>query len=226
MRYKCLNCSLVPRQVRLVEGPFEDATDAPSNPSDVRHPVDLHLDWVLGKMPKKVGLEERCLCRFLNILSLFLLLILYVFFFFSLPPLLFIFFILRLSFVHRSFTHRISPKSFFICSSSAFQTNPPPSPRTKYYIPFVIHLSIINEFQVFHWTKERTQPPPLNLGDTVEVREALERVLRLPAVASKRYLTNKVSVATLLSFRNAWLECERWKGKPVVDKLLIIVFLR
>nr|XP_027213308.1 phosphoribosylformylglycinamidine synthase-like isoform X1 [Penaeus vannamei]XP_027213309.1 phosphoribosylformylglycinamidine synthase-like isoform X1 [Penaeus vannamei]XP_027213310.1 phosphoribosylformylglycinamidine synthase-like isoform X1 [Penaeus vannamei] len=85
-------------KVRLVEGPFEDATDAPSNPSDVRHPVDLHLDWVLGKMPKKV----------------------------------------------------------------------------------------------FHWTKERTQPPPLNLGDTVEVREALERVLRLPAVASKRYLTNKV----------------------------------
>lgn len=224
MRYKCLNCSLVPCQVRLVEGPFEDATDAPSNPSDVRHPVDLHLDWVLGKMPKKVGLEERCLRRFLNILSVFFVAD-FVFVFFSLPPLLlFLSYgcLLYTDLLHTAFL----PNFFFICSSSAFQTNPPPSPRTKYYIPFVIHLSIINEFQVFHWTKERTQPPPLNLGDTVEVREALERVLRLPAVASKRYLTNKVSVVALLSFRNAWLECERWKGKPVVDKLLIIVFLR
>lgn len=50
----------LPWQVLLVEGPFEDTTDAPSKSADVRHPVDLHLDWVLGKMPKKVTLEEKC----------------------------------------------------------------------------------------------------------------------------------------------------------------------
>lgn len=47
--------------------------------------------------------------------------------------------------------------------------------------------------QEFEWTKTRVQPEPLVLPETVEVREALTRVLRLPAVASKRYLTNKVS---------------------------------
>ncbi|KAF7203424.1 phosphoribosylformylglycinamidine synthase isoform X1 [Nothobranchius furzeri] len=34
--------------------------------------------------------------------------------------------------------------------------------------------------------------PPLNLPAELTVRDALQRVLRLPAVASKRYLTNKV----------------------------------
>lgn len=33
---------------------------------------------------------------------------------------------------------------------------------------------------------------PLALPPGLRVRQALERVLRLPAVASKRYLTNKV----------------------------------
>lgn len=33
---------------------------------------------------------------------------------------------------------------------------------------------------------------PLELDATLTVIEALERVLRLPSVASKRYLTNKV----------------------------------
>ena len=33
----------------------------------------------------------------------------------------------------------------------------------------------------------------LSLPENLQVREALERVLRLPSVASKRYLTNKVS---------------------------------
>lgn len=33
---------------------------------------------------------------------------------------------------------------------------------------------------------------PLALPPGLSVRQALERVLRLPAVASKRYLTNKV----------------------------------
>lgn len=44
----------------------------------------------------------------------------------------------------------------------------------------------------FHWSKERVEPHPLLLSDTLKVNEALERVLRLPSVASKRYLTNKV----------------------------------
>lgn len=39
---------------------------------------------------------------------------------------------------------------------------------------------------------------PLALPPGLSVRQALERVLRLPAVASKRYLTNKVLPAPLL----------------------------
>jgi hypothetical protein len=34
---------------------------------------------------------------------------------------------------------------------------------------------------------------PLQLDPMLTLRDALERVLRLPSVASKRYLTNKVS---------------------------------
>lgn len=36
------------------------------------------------------------------------------------------------------------------------------------------------------------EPLPLVLLESLDVREALERVLNLPSVASKRYLTNKV----------------------------------
>lgn len=39
---------------------------------------------------------------------------------------------------------------------------------------------------------------PLALPPGLRVRPALERVLRLPAVASKRYLTNKVLPTALL----------------------------
>ena len=38
---------------------------------------------------------------------------------------------------------------------------------------------------------------PLALPAGLTVKEALDRVLRLPAVASKRYLTNKVRVLSL-----------------------------
>lgn len=43
---------------------------------------------------------------------------------------------------------------------------------------------------------ERVAPnlQPLSLPAGLTVKDALERVLRLPAVASKRYLTNKVRV--------------------------------
>nr|XP_053650761.1 phosphoribosylformylglycinamidine synthase-like [Cherax quadricarinatus] len=47
-------------------------------------------------------------------------------------------------------------------------------------------------FQEFHWTRSTVKAVPLKLPDTLKVQEALERVLKLPSVASKRYLTNKV----------------------------------
>ncbi|XP_063883180.1 phosphoribosylformylglycinamidine synthase-like isoform X3 [Scylla paramamosain] len=83
-------------KVRLVEGRMEDAATLLEGAP--KYPVNLHLDWVLGKMPKKE----------------------------------------------------------------------------------------------FRWTKERVESLPLVLPESLSVREALKRVLRLPSVASKRYLTNKV----------------------------------
>uniref|UniRef100_UPI0023EC5931 phosphoribosylformylglycinamidine synthase n=1 Tax=Agelaius phoeniceus TaxID=39638 RepID=UPI0023EC5931 len=44
----------------------------------------------------------------------------------------------------------------------------------------------------FHLSRARLPRRPLSLPPGLSVRAALERVLRLPAVASKRYLTNKV----------------------------------
>ncbi|XP_066960633.1 phosphoribosylformylglycinamidine synthase isoform X1 [Macrobrachium rosenbergii] len=44
----------------------------------------------------------------------------------------------------------------------------------------------------FHWTKSRANIAPLKLQGNLSVMEALELVLKLPSVASKRYLTNKV----------------------------------
>ena len=46
---------------------------------------------------------------------------------------------------------------------------------------------------------------PLKLDPKLTVREALERVLRLPSVASKRYLTNKVSFIILRDYLTATL---------------------
>ncbi|CAL4124709.1 unnamed protein product, partial [Meganyctiphanes norvegica] len=46
--------------------------------------------------------------------------------------------------------------------------------------------------KVFHWNKDHIQSKSLSLPSTISVQEALDRVLRLPSVASKRYLTNKV----------------------------------
>ncbi|XP_076059105.1 phosphoribosylformylglycinamidine synthase [Oratosquilla oratoria] len=46
--------------------------------------------------------------------------------------------------------------------------------------------------KVFHWTTDHVVPLSLVLPLDATVQDALERVLRLPAVASKRYLTNKV----------------------------------
>lgn len=46
--------------------------------------------------------------------------------------------------------------------------------------------------QVFKLQKIAPILHGLSLPEDLEVRVALERVLRLPSVASKRYLTNKV----------------------------------
>lgn len=59
---------------------------------------------------------------------------------------------------------------------------------------------------------ERLTPnfQPLSLPAGLTVRDALERVLRLPAVASKRYLTNKVCVCVSPSVRPSALSVPLW----------------
>ena len=47
-------------------------------------------------------------------------------------------------------------------------------------------------FQVFNLERVKSQLVPLHIQPSFTVKEMLDRVLRLPAVASKRYLTNKV----------------------------------
>lgn len=54
------------------------------------------------------------------------------------------------------------------------------------------------EFKMEHLTPAHK---PLALPAELTVKEALDRVLRLPAVASKRYLTNKVSLPVILCVR-------------------------
>ena len=46
--------------------------------------------------------------------------------------------------------------------------------------------------QVFHLSHNKPELRALTLPESLQVQEALSRVLRLPAVGSKRYLTNKV----------------------------------
>ena len=47
-------------------------------------------------------------------------------------------------------------------------------------------------FQTFDLRREQRELSVCELPQGLNVRTALERVLRLPSVASKRYLTNKV----------------------------------
>lgn len=48
--------------------------------------------------------------------------------------------------------------------------------------------------KLFKMERQTPNLQPLSLPAGLAVKDALERVLRLPAVASKRYLTNKVCV--------------------------------
>ena len=47
--------------------------------------------------------------------------------------------------------------------------------------------------QIFEMKRIKQKLQPLVLPETLSVPEALNRVLRLPSVASKRYLTSKVT---------------------------------
>jgi len=59
-------------------------------------------------------------------------------------------------------------------------------------------LGVVFLFQVFNLKRIASVLKPLKLPNNVQVYDALSRVLRLPSVASKRYLTNKVRLLCLL----------------------------
>lgn len=65
-------------------------------------------------------------------------------------------------------------------------------------LPGHIHLATL-PFQEFFLQRKPAVLQPLALPPELSVRQALDRVLRLPAVASKRYLTNKVLLAPHLA---------------------------
>lgn len=111
-------------------------------------PVDLELDWVLGKMPQKVWGRGGGMCF---------------------PP--------------------ASPSYWFSFAS----VSPMPSLPRYFYLATLL-------LQEFFLQREPPVLQPLVLPPDLSVRQALERVLRLPAVASKRYLTNKVLLAPHLAF--------------------------
>lgn len=47
-------------------------------------------------------------------------------------------------------------------------------------------------FKIFNFERVQAKLKPLQIGSDLTIKEMLDRVLRLPAVGSKRYLTNKV----------------------------------
>lgn len=111
--------------------------------------MDLELDWVLGKMPRKV--------------------------------------------------RGVGAGMSFWCGSS--QTSPylPVLWHCVPSLPWLLTLPCCHLLQEFFLQREPPALQPLALPPGLTVRQALERVLRLPAVASKRYLTNKVLPAQPLS---------------------------
>uniref|UniRef100_A0A914X779 FGAR-AT PurM N-terminal-like domain-containing protein n=1 Tax=Plectus sambesii TaxID=2011161 RepID=A0A914X779_9BILA len=73
--------------------------------------------------------------------------------------------------------------------------------------------------KTFHLESTKSACKPLVLPDNLSVADALERVLRLPSVASKRYLTNKVdrSVTGLI----AQQQCVGPLHTPVADVAVV-----
>lgn len=64
----------------------------------------------------------------------------------------------------------------------------------------MLHLFVFHMLQVYNLDHVAPVLRPLQLPDGLRLAEALHRVLRLPSVASKRYLTNKVGCFYLLDF--------------------------
>lgn len=64
-------------------------------------------------------------------------------------------------------------------------------------LPQVLTTLLSSVLQEFFLQRNLPVLRPLALPPGLSVHQALERVLRLPAVASKRYLTNKVLFQTL-----------------------------
>ena len=73
--------------------------------------------------------------------------------------------------------------------------------------------------KVFQLSKYQAALRPIELPTSLKVQEALERVLRLPSVASKRYLTNKVdrSVSGLV----AQQQCVGPLHTPLADAAVV-----
>lgn len=73
-------------------------------------------------------------------------------------------------------------------------------PHLYFLLMFIIHLDWCCFHQVlgdmpqktFEFTKTREPAESLSIAPAVTVHEALKRVLRLPSVCSKRFLTTKV----------------------------------
>ncbi|KAJ8732764.1 hypothetical protein PYW07_015363 [Mythimna separata] len=68
-------------------------------------------------------------------------------------------------------------------------------PETKSKLPFDLHLEAVlgnMPRKTFDLVTEKRTKLPLSLSQNITVHDALDRVLRLVNVASKRYLTNKV----------------------------------
>lgn len=132
--------------------------DAPLTPPT---PVDLDLDWVLGKMPQKVR----------------------------------------------------EPGSARSARSGLSGILTSPCLCSQYALPLPGAYSWSLPFQEFFLQRKPPVLQPLALPPDLSVRQALDRVLRLPAVASKRYLTNKVLLVPLLATlafctapcRSSWL---------------------
>lgn len=54
--------------------------------------------------------------------------------------------------------------------------------------------------KIFDFKQDKRTKLPLELPKNITVQSALDRVLRLVSVASKRYLTNKVTTDNTVSF--------------------------
>ncbi|XP_068701529.1 phosphoribosylformylglycinamidine synthase-like [Montipora foliosa] len=98
------------------------------------------------------------------------------------------------------------------------EENGVPNKRQRITQPVDLELEVVlgkMPQKVFNLERLQSKVEPLRLGSDLTVKEMLDRVLRLPSVASKRYLTNKVdrSVTGLV----AQQQCVGPLHTPVAD---------